>query len=310
MRAEPPQRIVRLWLRWKKKFKSVPASIIRTYKSFTKKPKPRTAGEAAFEMYLMENRIRFAYERKVWGKKKRPDYTFRYGWCRRIIVDVKDVMDDEPEPGAGGAYDPYAPLRAKINAVREQFREFKGNSCAVVFYCAGLGDADLKSPEIMLGAMYGNYGITIPFNPERGDFIGTEAETGFLTGGSVIHRNRMNQQPRIQNTTISALVTLREVHVGRARLAEHIAQLGNELAWRYDPALHRQLNVEEMHYGLIVWENVYAATPLPEGIFKGPYDEHWRKSEDGMANVQTYVGDGLRWTQERYPDAVSPFNAQ
>ena len=65
--------------------------------------------------------------------------------------------------------------------------------------------------------------------------------------------------------------------------------------------------VEEVHFGLIVWENAFATTPLPSGVFRGPYDEYWSAKPNGGGNECTHVGEKLKWTLERYPDGVSPF---
>ena len=36
-----------------------------------------------------------------------------------------------------------------------------------------------------------------------------------------------------------------------------------------------EFDIGEKHLGLIVWENAFAATPLPGDLFRGPYDERW-----------------------------------
>jgi hypothetical protein len=267
------------------------------------------------------------------GKARRPDYTIKFRGVA-IKLDVKDVEDETlagskleideatldavalgkaPDDGrvvhehvGGGGYDPHPALREKVNTARQQFKEYKGMPCAIVLFGAG-HDADLRSPEVMLGVMYGNFGISIPFNPERGDFVGTKAEARFLSGGSVVHRRRSTDEARIQNTTISALITIRQVKVGCARLAEYYAsQPDGRAAYFFDPALHARLKVDVSHYGLIVWENAFAANPLPKELFRGPYDEHWSTSESGEAKLRTFVGEKLQWTLDRYQDAVSP----
>jgi hypothetical protein len=329
MRTKPPSKVLRFFLR-------IRTRVVKASKRFLRRlgpAEPKTAGEAAFEEYLRENGIPFAYELQEEGKARRPDYTIK---CRGVAIklDVKDVEDETlagnhlevneaalvavalgnaPDDGhavhehvGGGGYDPHPALREKINTARQQFKEYKGMPCAIVLHSTGR-DADLRSPEIMLGVMYGNFGISIPFNPERGDFVGTEAEAGFLSGGSVVHRRKSTDETRIQNTTISALITIRQVKIGCARLAEYYSsQPDRRAAYSFDPALHARLKVDKSHYGLIVWENAFAANPLPKDLFRGPYDEYWSTSEPGAGNVRTFVGEKLQWTLDRYPDAVSP----
>lgn len=328
IRTTAPSGTVRLLLRMKGRLVKAVTRRLRWISALLKR-QPRTPGEAAFETYMRENSMRFRYEVQEFGKARRPDYTIRFG-ARKVKIDVKDLEEDsgvsttidqgklsaiavgEAEDDgtamelhlAGGAYDPHGKLREKVNVARAQFREYKGTPCAVVLYTEDHG-ADLRSAEIMLGVMYGNYGISIPFNVERGDFVGTEPEYGFHGGGSVLHRRTSREKARIQNTTISALITLREVKIGAARLAEHV-DAHDEAAYTYDPALHARLKVDEVHFGVIVWENAFAATPLPDGLFRGPYDEYWSAKPDGSGNTRTHVGEKLQWTLDRYPDGVSP----
>lgn len=330
-RSQAPSKLVRRLLRLRGRVVKAFRQLSRWLTSrFLRQP--RTPGEAAFEEYLRENGIAFAYEVQEQGKNRRPDYTITFDG-QLVKVDVKDVEDDAyegsvvdeemleavalgeaPDEGVireqlpvGGAYDPHGRLRAKVNTARAQFKEYKGTACAVAFFCDGLSDADLRSPEIMLGVMYGNFGISIPFNAERGDFVGTKAQARFLSGGSVVHRREPQGDARIQNTTFSALITIRQVKIGCARLAEYYDQHPDPNAvYTYDPVVHGRLKADEVHYGLIVWDNAFAATPLPDGLFCGPYDERWTRSESGTGNVRTHQGEKLQWTLERYPDGVSP----
>jgi hypothetical protein len=220
VRTAPPSNALRLLLRAKARLIKAVKRPIRWIAAFLNHV-PKTPGEAAFESYMRESGIRFRYEVQEPGKTRRPDYTIRFDG-RDVKIDVKDVEDtlasdvsttiDQPKltdiaigeaeddgtavevHTSGGAYDPHGKLREKVNVARAQFREYKGVPCAVVLHTEGHG-ADLRSPEIMLGVMYGNYGVSIPFNPERGDFVGTVPEYGFHGGGSVLHRRRRGMRP-------------------------------------------------------------------------------------------------------------------
>jgi hypothetical protein len=274
VRTTAPSRAVRLLLRTKGRFVKAVTKPLRWIAALLT-PQPRTPGEAAFEADLRESSIRFRYEVQEVGKARRPDYTIRFG-TRAVKIDVKDLEQEsdvsttidqgklaaiavgaaEDDGGAievhaaGGGYDPHGRLREKVNVARAQFREYKGMPCAVVLYTEGHG-AELRSAEIMLGVMYGNYGISIPFNTERGDFVGTEPEYGFQSGGSVLHRRTSRDEVRVQNTTISAIITLREVKIGTARLAEYL-DTHAAAADIFDPGLHERLKADEVHYGVIV----------------------------------------------------------
>lgn len=260
--------------------------------------------------------VPFEYEVQEEGKSSRPDYTLRVG---DIVVklDVKDIEDedwvvdpyeeaalaDDAEDAVGdeeldllrvaaavgGAYDPYPKIRQKVTDARKQFKEYKDNACVLALYSGGNDDAHLRSPEVMFGVTYSNYGIAIPFNKERGNFVGTEPEPVFLTGGKIVHRHKGSQRGQVQNTRISALLSIREVKVGCARLAEYYELQADKTApYRYDPALHERLNVAEKHIGVIVWENSFAATRLPDELFRGPYDECWRVEEGGALCRRTW----------------------
>jgi hypothetical protein len=260
------------------------------------RPAPRTQpGEIAFEQYLRENKIRFTYE-KVWrGKRKRPDYTIRRK-PRPVILDVKELTTDVN-------HFPYDWIREKINVASEQFSEFKDCPCAIVMFCNNLSLVHLKTSWIVLGGMYGNYGISIPFNNKLGRFDGDEASTGFLKNGKMMQPHWSAPQ----NTTISALITLQEINVGLARTYDYYHRTQPRGMIHYDPDLQAKVsfNPTETHYGVIVWENEYAAVPFPRDFFTGPYDERWGSNRDGKVK-RIFRGEKLAEVRAIYPEAVSP----
>ena len=60
------------------------------------------------------------------------------------------------------AYDPYPRIREKIDQAREKFKEFKDHPCSLVLKNNGHAFVHLERPAIMLGAMYGDAGFTVP----------------------------------------------------------------------------------------------------------------------------------------------------
>jgi hypothetical protein len=58
-------------------------------------------------------------------------------------------------------------------------------------------------PYVMLGAMYGNLGFTIPFNTETGVADSSQIESKFFAGAG-----KMVRPTRYQNTRIAALISL------------------------------------------------------------------------------------------------------
>ena len=151
----------------------------------------KTIGEKTFEQYLDALGVNYEFERPVAEKKRPPDYTIlRDG---EYLLKVKDFEPtDVPE---AGAYDAYARIRSKIDSARKKFQEYEGHPCDLVFYNNVLGWSMLITPQSVLGAMYGNVGIVIPFNAETGEAAGEEYQA-FLGGGKMIRPHWKNPKTR------------------------------------------------------------------------------------------------------------------
>ena len=89
----------------------------------------RTSGELLFQEYLKDMEYEYEFERSFPGKSKRPDYTMTRN--EEFLFDVKDFDPVHPNKGFG-TFDPYPPIREKINQGCEKFREFKDYSCSLV----------------------------------------------------------------------------------------------------------------------------------------------------------------------------------
>lgn len=97
-----------------------------------------------------------------------------------------------------------------------------------------------------------------------------------------------------KNTTISALLSLREVAVGARRLRK-IRKEAKGISFNdaITAASHRFKSFDhgEIQIDVIVWENCHARLPLSRELFKGPYDERYGL-EDG--NIQRiFCGNGM-----------------
>src|ERR1700674_918971 len=164
---------------------------------------PATAGELLFQDYLHVMQYPYEFEKEFPGKSKKPDYTIT-----RNGVFLFDVKDFEPYIPLGfGAYDPYPRIREKIEAGREKFKEYKQFPCSLVVKNNGNAFVHLESPDIMLGSMYGDSGFTFPVDTKLGR-AAAPLKRAFLGRGKMIRPSHT------QNTTISALITLRHVGVG------------------------------------------------------------------------------------------------
>ena len=246
----------------------------------------KTEGEALFERYLQEMKYVYKFEKTFPGKTKKPDYSVQRNG--EYLFEVKDFEESEPTLGFG-AYDPYPLIRQKINQAREKFQEFKEFPCSLVLRNRGRALVHADSPHIMLGAMYGDAGFTLPVNVETGQT--GPLEPAFLGRGKMI-------RPGIgtpQNTTINALITLRNYAVGMKRAAKIVRKYRRlsiedvvALAERQYPGF----DLDETKVCVIVWESAVANKPLPRDLFNGPYDERWGVNGDSQG--LTFRGEKMR----------------
>jgi hypothetical protein len=149
---------------------------------------PRTPGEIVFEQYLKCQSISFEFEKEHRGKSKRPDYTIEWG-SKPVVLDVKDFDPPDSFPTGFGAFDPYPPIREKIDQGRDKFKQFKELCCVLVLYDAGRPLIMIEDVDIMLGAMYGDAGFTFPVNLATGMGDAGQLKKTFLGRGKMIRPN-------------------------------------------------------------------------------------------------------------------------
>jgi hypothetical protein len=214
----------------------------------------RTKGEGFFEKYLLsQGLVNVEFEKLHEGKSKRPDYTVQIDG-REYLFDVKDF---EPQHPIGfGSYDPHDRIRERIDEARDKFKEYKSSPCCLVLFNNDAPLIHLETPTIMLGAMYGDLGVAVDFDPMTASFDPKTARSQFLGRGKMIRPNWSNPQ----NTTISAMMTLRRIVVRQT----------------------------DERIGVIVWENAFARIPFPRTLFCGAYDERYGLDGDEIARV--FVG--------------------
>lgn len=239
----------------------------------------RTIGEQRFEEYLKAMQYPFEFERTHLGKNKRPDYTVTKDGTTALF-DAKDFDPNLPPGFTQG--DPYSHIRKRIEYGRAKFREYKEFCCCIVLQNNGNVFALTEHPKIVLGAMYGDIGYSIPVyvGPGAPPAPSPPIQEGFMSGAQMLPN---------KNTTISALITLRDVAVGRRRLRQ---------IWNQQPGLSIPDAIEaatgqfgadfdayETQQGVIVWENIYARIPLPRELFNGPFDQRWGLDGNDLAEV-------------------------
>lgn len=213
------------------------------------------------------------------------------------ISEINPGSDFDPtDVPEVGAYDAYARIRSKIDSARKKFQEYEGYPCGLVLYNNDAQLVDVITPPFVLGAMYGNVGVVIPFNTETGEAAGQEYQA-FLGGGKMIRPHWKNPE----NTRISCLLTLRFVNVRNARLNEFVSKLISDEVesvkraadvFRQLETANLELDREEKHLGVIMWENSFAATPFPRrDRFNGDYDEIYGLQDNKVQRV--FAGKGV-----------------
>jgi hypothetical protein len=207
---------------------------------------PTTTGELLFQDYLDAMQYPYIFEKEYPGRIRRPDYTVsRNG---EFLFDVKDF--DPYMPLGFGCYDPYPPIREKIDQGRTKFQEFKDFPCSLVLKNNGHALVHLADPQIMLGSMYGDAGFTFPVDTKIGRAAGP-MKPAFLG------RGKMVRTTYTQNTTISALITLRHVAVGMLQYRKTKNQHPNLSLEDTLAATAEQFpnfDLGERRLGVIVWE--------------------------------------------------------
>jgi hypothetical protein len=265
---------------------AAPDTLHQSQKTDAMNRKTRTIGEEEFEKYLTAAGYPFEYE-KVWpGKTRRPDYTVTRGGDT-FLFDVKDFDPKLPVVGFSQV-EMYSGIRRQIEAGRQKFREFKEFPCCVVLRNNGNMFARIEDPVTVSSAMYGDFGWAIPVHVGHGPApVAVPPIRPTFLGGAQMLPNK--------NTTISALLTVRYVAVGRPRMKKILAE---------DPTMSLEearveararfgdgLDEGETQQGVIVFENVHARRPLPRDMFSGPYDV--RFGADGTDFACVFYGPAL-----------------
>ena len=250
----------------------------------------RSNGEELFEEYLRSQGMGdFVYEMERAGKAKKIDYTLTLE--REYLFEVKDFTYTEI-PGCS-AFDPHERLRNRIGELRAQFREYKDWPCCGVLYNDNAHLVDLNTPMIVLGAMYGDLGLTIKINTVTGQMVEGSENQEFLSRGKMLLRKH-DDSAEVRNTTISSLITVRHIRTGYANLCKTLRDNKSRLNFDLGRWINtsRDFDSDEQHLGVIVWENNFARIPLPRDLFRGRFDERYGVDDQGCLQ-RIYVGDGV-----------------
>jgi len=243
----------------------------------------KTYGELLFENYLNEHAIAFQHEPKLPSTSRLIDYVVDHPIHGRIFLEVKDI--EKPNmPRSLAAFAPYDPVRRKIKEAKKKFRDFSDGLCALVL-AARPGICDLQTPHVMLGAMYGDMGFTVPVGCELGGLDPSRIEPTFSLG-----RGEMKTLHGLRNTRIAAMISLHEYDTF-AREANLYAKLddGRTEAERWSDVWENRAGIRiEPTPCVTVWENGAAKHRLPQDLFRGDMDVWWTY-ENGR-QMLSYIG--------------------
>lgn len=258
----------------------------------------RNESEQVFEQYLDLNGFhgKWTYEPSVPGKTKKPDYLLAWD-NESYFLEVKELRKKLNEPTKWPAYiDPYSGVRAKIDEARKKFKQFREYSCSLVVYNVDDKQARLD-PLWVLASMLGNLGLTGSYDPNQGEVLEESDRNAFLDGGKMLGKKKEQRQ----NTTISAIVVLEKLRDNRnvqKAMGEQMRRQGRTFTGLEKVELRLKLYQDhsvETVPRVITVENPFARIPLPEGLFRGPFDERWRWVERQNGKVERiFAGNSLR----------------
>jgi hypothetical protein len=274
----------------------------------------RSESERLFQTYLeMSGYLEFEFEPELAGSSSRPDFLLNAridGAQERVLFELKEFQPTAADFQLGcGAYDPYAAIREKIQAGRKKFQDCKDHPCALVLYNAGKPLVDLRW-EFIYGAMLGNLAYSFQFDAAAGRLLDKPTLTPKFASGGEMHREKDGRAMQPQNTTISAIVVLELLPVGKKRFEIEVARktrsLGREL--KYDEyfqlvtdsrGTERDISLRQLR--TVTCLNPYRRKPFPQRLFRGPYDECYGEVAGDLQRI--YLGDQLKAVEEAEKEA-------
>ena len=248
----------------------------------------KAISERLFEQYLSGRGIAFEYESTTAGKRWRPDYAIEHRRSK-IVCEVKEFPRPSFIGTTAGTFDPFPRVRRKIQKAAAQFREYK-----------------------IWGAMLGTPAVSVPIDTRDGSSGSGEEKMVFTTKGKMVrYKDGRPHQP--QNTTISAILVLDHLLLGRRRVRAQYRNPDKELetvqrarhcreqlqaaqGTRCDPVI-RELRV-------VIYENPYARRRLARTLFRGPFDERFGTVAGGRIE-RLFAGRGLLDLEDEEAEAHS-----
>lgn len=272
----------------------------------------KTVSEQLFEGYLASTGLTdFRFEVPQEGTTRKPDYSLSFAG-QQILFEVKQFdPTGEDWNRQSGYFDPYRPIREKIEAARKKFKDLDKLCCNLVLFNNGKPLVDLLW-WIVYSAMLGNLAFQFPVDTNTGIGDLAQSRNVFHGDGKMLHY-RGGEPLHPQNTTISAILVLRNYLVGQKRFEIAIkrkeAILGRTLVLDEFMREMELASGSEMDFSLtrprvIVHENPFARVQLPRELFRGPFDERYALVEDRV--VRIFCGEQLQELEREEKNASSP----
>ena len=269
------------------------------------KPKVPTTSERLFEEYLQSKGLGyFQFEKEMPGTSKKPDYSLSIRG-QEILFEVKELAptDDDFRPGAR-FYEPYEPIREKINSASKRFRDLKQYCCCLVLFDKGKPGLDLSWRSIY-AAMLGTPADYVPFNAATGVFDLASAQPVLNPTRAKMVRSKDGRPIAPQNTTIAAIAVLEQMEIGRRRFEIEVERLkrgrGGTLGIEEFRRLVQNVRGTERDDSLrqlrvVLCENPFRRIPaFPREIFSGPYDEIYGPDETSRDHItRLFAGEQIK----------------
>ncbi|MCH8853487.1 MAG: nucleotidyltransferase domain-containing protein, partial [Planctomycetes bacterium] len=273
-------------------------------------PEPETASELLFQEYLQQLGIDADFEPKIQGIRSRIDFRLASNGTD-IFCELKELHEKRPHPGGATSFDPYSGLRKQIHEGRKKFKEYKEHCCVLVVH--NIDDWQFRDhPQIVYGAMLGNLGLQIPYDPQKGALL-NRGKQAFFDGGKMIDY----RHGKAQNTTIRAIAVLTQFTIPNPQFEvefqDRIDRLRQKL--KGEPAPTLCIETRMAMYDtlsptlgesprLAVFENPLADPELPPDVFRGPFDLRYRYDLASGRIERVFVGEKLSAIEETHNDDI------
>ena len=275
----------------------------------------KTPSELLFEEYLQSKGLGyFQFQKEMPGTLKKPDYSLNFGG-QEILFEVKELTPTDDD-FKSGAYDPYEPIREKINSASRQFRDLKEYCCCLVLFDKGKPGLDLSWRSIY-AAKLGTPAIFVPFDPVTRELDSDSACTTLNPARAKMVRSKDGQPIAPQNTKIAVIAVLEQLEIGRRRFEIEVERLKRDGGGRLGLEEFRRLvqiargterDVSLRQLRVVLCENPFGRIrTFPREIFSGPYDEIYGQDESARDRItRVFAGERIKQLEAQEGPEQSP----